>query len=176
MEIKLHELTIREIAENYTDNNENGVTGYNGKLNIRPKYQREFVYDNKKRNAVMGKIVFKQPGEHDLGFAFLSFRHRVAVDPLKHEAAQLLQRLIHLGGKTDRTGFPGGLNGITHQGIDPLAVIAAQNVRNALRDILIGQDPCPDGVIDVVIHIGHLVGFPHHLAFQGLGDVVAGMA
>ena len=57
MEIKLHELTIREIAENYTDNNENGVTGYNGKLNIRPKYQREFVYDNKKRNAVIETII-----------------------------------------------------------------------------------------------------------------------
>ena len=57
MEIKLHELTIREIAENYTDNNENGVTGYNGKLNIRPKYQREFVYDDKKRNAVIETII-----------------------------------------------------------------------------------------------------------------------
>ena len=57
MEIELHELTIREIAENYTDNNENGVTGYNGKLNIRPKYQREFVYDDKKRNAVIETII-----------------------------------------------------------------------------------------------------------------------
>ena len=27
------------------------VTGYNGKLNIRPKYQREFIYDDKKRNG-----------------------------------------------------------------------------------------------------------------------------
>ncbi|MBQ9772675.1 MAG: DUF262 domain-containing protein [Lentisphaeria bacterium] len=57
MKIELHELTIREIAENYTDNNENGVTGYNGKLNIRPKYQREFVYDDKKRNAVIETII-----------------------------------------------------------------------------------------------------------------------
>ena len=32
MEIKLHELTVREIAENYVDDAENGVTGYNGKL------------------------------------------------------------------------------------------------------------------------------------------------
>ena len=57
MKIELHELTIREIAENYTDNSENGVTGYNGKLNIRPKYQREFVYDDKKRNAVIETII-----------------------------------------------------------------------------------------------------------------------
>ena len=50
MKIELQEITIRDIAENYVDNNEEGVIGYNGKLNIRPKYQREFVYDEKKRN------------------------------------------------------------------------------------------------------------------------------
>ena len=57
MKIELHELTIREIAENYVDNAENGVIGYNGKLNIRPKYQREFVYGEDKRNAVIETIV-----------------------------------------------------------------------------------------------------------------------
>ena len=57
MKIELHELSIGEIAENYIDNAENGVIGYNGRLNIRPKYQREFVYDDKKRNAVIETIV-----------------------------------------------------------------------------------------------------------------------
>ena len=57
MKIKLHELTVREIAENYIDNAENGVSGYNGKLNIRPKYQREFVYKDKQRDAVIETIV-----------------------------------------------------------------------------------------------------------------------
>ena len=56
MEIELHEVTIREITENYIDNQENGVTGFNGLLNIRPKYQREFVYDEVKRNAVIETI------------------------------------------------------------------------------------------------------------------------
>lgn len=57
MKIELHEITVREIAEGYIDNAENGVTGYGGKLNIRPKYQREFVYDDKKRSAVIETIV-----------------------------------------------------------------------------------------------------------------------
>ena len=57
MKIELHEISIREITENYIDNAENGVTGYNGKLNIRPKYQREFVYKDKQRNAVIETIV-----------------------------------------------------------------------------------------------------------------------
>ena len=56
MKIELHEITVREVAEKYVDNAEEGVVGYNGKLNIRPKYQREFVYDDKKRNAVIDTI------------------------------------------------------------------------------------------------------------------------
>lgn len=56
MKIELHEISVREVAENYLDNAEDGVVGYNGKLNIRPKYQREFVYDEKKRNAVIDTI------------------------------------------------------------------------------------------------------------------------
>ena len=56
MKIELHEITVNEVAENYVDNAEEGVVGYGGKLNIRPKYQREFVYDEKKRNAVMDTI------------------------------------------------------------------------------------------------------------------------
>jgi hypothetical protein len=56
MKIELFEITIREVAENYVDNSEEGVVGYDGKLNIRPKYQREFVYDEKKRNAVIDTV------------------------------------------------------------------------------------------------------------------------
>lgn len=56
MKIELHEITVREVAEKYVDNAEEGVVGYGGKLNIRPKYQREFVYDEKKRNAVLDTI------------------------------------------------------------------------------------------------------------------------
>ena len=56
MKIELKPLTIRDVAENYRDNDEDGVIGYGGKLNIRPKYQREFVYDAEKRNAVLETI------------------------------------------------------------------------------------------------------------------------
>lgn len=56
MYIELNEITVREVAENYVDNAEEGVIGYDGRLNIRPKYQREFVYDEKKRDAVIDTI------------------------------------------------------------------------------------------------------------------------
>lgn len=56
MNIKLYEITIREIAKNYIDNEEEGVVGFDGKLNIRPKYQREFIYKEDKRDAVIDTI------------------------------------------------------------------------------------------------------------------------
>jgi hypothetical protein len=56
MKIDLIEITIAELAENYSDNNEGGVTGYNGLLDIRPKFQREFVYKDDKRNAVIDTV------------------------------------------------------------------------------------------------------------------------
>ena len=56
MKIELHEISIREVTQGYVDNAEEGVVGYGGKLNIRPKYQREYVYDAAKRNAVLDTI------------------------------------------------------------------------------------------------------------------------
>ncbi|MUK02813.1 DUF262 domain-containing protein [Vibrio cholerae] len=53
MNIDLKEITVREVTAGYVDNAEEGVVGYSGQLDIRPKYQREFVYDEKKRNAVI---------------------------------------------------------------------------------------------------------------------------
>jgi hypothetical protein len=56
MKIELKPVTIREVAEGYLDNDEGGVVGLEGNLNIRPKYQREFVYDEVMRAAVLGTI------------------------------------------------------------------------------------------------------------------------
>ena len=52
---ELH-LTIRDVTSGYLDNGENGVTGYDGRLNIRPPYQREFVYKQKQRDEVIKTI------------------------------------------------------------------------------------------------------------------------
>lgn len=56
MKIELKEVTVRDVVAGYLDRAEEGVVGYGGKLNIRPPYQREFVYDEKKRNAVIETI------------------------------------------------------------------------------------------------------------------------
>ncbi len=56
MKIELKRIPIKEVFNGYTDNQEEGVTAYNGLLDIRPKYQREFVYKDKQRNAVIETI------------------------------------------------------------------------------------------------------------------------
>ena len=40
MKIKLHEIPVREVVAGYKDSAENGVVGYDGRLNIRPAFQR----------------------------------------------------------------------------------------------------------------------------------------
>jgi hypothetical protein len=56
MKIELKEITIREVADGYVDKGEEGVVGYGGNLNIRPKYQREFIYNSKQENSVIETI------------------------------------------------------------------------------------------------------------------------
>jgi hypothetical protein len=56
MNIALKEITVSELTNGYQDNDENGVVGYGGKLDIRPPYQREFVYGDKERNAVIDTL------------------------------------------------------------------------------------------------------------------------
>lgn len=56
MKVKLHKISIRDLVKNYVDNHEAGVIGYGGRLNIRPPYQREFVYKDKQRNAVIETV------------------------------------------------------------------------------------------------------------------------
>lgn len=56
MNIEPIEITVRDLVEDYYDDGEGGVRGYGGKLDIRPPFQREFVYKDKQRDAVIETI------------------------------------------------------------------------------------------------------------------------
>jgi len=56
MNIELKKIAVRDLAEGFMDNSEEGVIGYSGKLDIRPPYQREFIYKDKQRDAVISTI------------------------------------------------------------------------------------------------------------------------
>lgn len=48
--------TVRELTENYRDDGDGGVYGYNGRLVLRPSYQREFCFRDKQRNEVIKTV------------------------------------------------------------------------------------------------------------------------
>jgi len=56
MKIDLQKIKIRKVIDGYKDSAEEGVVAYGGKLDIRPKYQREFVYKEKQRDAVIETV------------------------------------------------------------------------------------------------------------------------
>ena len=57
MQITLKEITVRELADGYEDKPaEGGVVAFSGKLDVRPPYQREFIYKDKQRDAVINTV------------------------------------------------------------------------------------------------------------------------
>ena len=61
MEITLHKIKVRDLVAGYCDKGDEGVYGYDGKLDIRPPYQREFVYDQQDRLLVIDSIMHGFP-------------------------------------------------------------------------------------------------------------------
>lgn len=56
MNITPIEITVADIFTGFQDKQEAGVVAYGGKLNVRPPYQREFIYDDAKQKAVIHTI------------------------------------------------------------------------------------------------------------------------
>lgn len=56
MKIDLKNIKVSELVDGYADKAEAGVRGYGGHLNIRPAYQREFIYKDKQRNEVIHTV------------------------------------------------------------------------------------------------------------------------
>ncbi len=56
MNIDLHEISINDLTQGYQDTEELGVVGFDMQLDIRPPYQREFIYKDKQREAVIDTV------------------------------------------------------------------------------------------------------------------------
>ena len=61
MDIKLRETTVRELVDGYVNSEDEGVVAYGGKLDVRPKYQREFIYSEKQQQAVIDTVTKGHP-------------------------------------------------------------------------------------------------------------------
>ena len=53
MSINLTQIKLRDLFDEYVNSDEDGVIGYHGRLDIRPKYQREFIYGEKEQVALL---------------------------------------------------------------------------------------------------------------------------
>ena len=56
MKIEQRQVTVGEVCEGYFNDDEEGVVGYDERLDIRPRYQREFVYKDQQRNEVIRTV------------------------------------------------------------------------------------------------------------------------
>lgn len=56
MQITEIKVKVSDLCKNYSDNGDGGVFGYDGKLTIRLAFQREFVYKDKQRDAVIETV------------------------------------------------------------------------------------------------------------------------
>lgn len=88
MKIELHKISVRKVIAGYKDSAEEGVIAFGGKLDIRPKYQREFVYNGKQRDAVIETIKNSFP---------LNVMYWVKTDEGNYEVMDGQQRTISIG-------------------------------------------------------------------------------
>ena len=56
MKTAMKDVTVRDLVAGYRDDGEGGVVGYGGNLDIRPPFQREFIYNDKERAAVISTV------------------------------------------------------------------------------------------------------------------------
>ena len=57
MKIELKEVSVEDLVAGYSDKGDEGVVGYGGALDIRPAYQREFIYDGRQREKVVDSVM-----------------------------------------------------------------------------------------------------------------------
>lgn len=54
-------IKVARLVEEYQDLDWDGVFGFGGKLDIRPKYQREFIYDLDRQRKVIDTVINRRP-------------------------------------------------------------------------------------------------------------------
>lgn len=83
-----HPLTIGELVKGFKENTSTGeVTSMNGLLNIRPPYQREFIYEQPRRDAVITTVLENCP---------LSVIYLAKLDDGKLEVIDGQQRILSI--------------------------------------------------------------------------------
>jgi hypothetical protein len=95
---------------------------------------------------------------------------------LEHERAQAQHRAADLLALHDVSGLLRMAQQVHHQRLDPLRPGRPQQLDLGAREVLEAEHARPDGVVDVVVDVGHAVHQPDDPALERGGRVVAGVA
>lgn len=87
MKIEPKSIRVREVFDGFTDNDDDGIFAYGGKLAVRPPFQREFVYDHDQAEAVIHTVLKGFP---------LNVMYWVKVDNEKYEILDGQQRTLSI--------------------------------------------------------------------------------
>lgn len=101
MKYELQKIKVGDVVAGYKDDAEGGCWGYGGDLNIRPAYQREYIYTGKRRDAVIESVQKNLP---------IGTMYWVKKSDGKYELLDGQQRTISL------CQFVHGKFGINHRG------------------------------------------------------------
>lgn len=84
--------TVRELRSGFSDQADAGVSALDGRLDIRPAYQREFVYKPAQQQAVIDTVLKGAP----LSVIYWAVREPDTVNPAEYEVLDGQQRTLSL--------------------------------------------------------------------------------
>lgn len=89
MKITLQKIKIKDLYDGFVDRSEEGegIVAYHGLLNVQPKYQREFIYDDERQKKVINSILQAFP---------LSVMYWVKTDETHYEMLDGQQRTVSI--------------------------------------------------------------------------------
>lgn len=113
MVINEMKLKVRDLIQGYNeDDATNRVVAWGGKLDVRPEYQREFVYDDDKRNAVINTVLNGFPlnimyfvDRQDGTYEVLDGQQRI-ISICRYACNGFSVRIPNASGKFDTVNFP----------------------------------------------------------------------
>lgn len=101
MKITETKIKVSDLVENYSDDGDGGVYGYNNRLTIRSFFQREFIYGDKQRKAVIDSVLNGFP---------LNLMYWSKTGPDTYEVLDGQQRTISIAQYVNKD-FPVKING-----------------------------------------------------------------
>lgn len=113
MKINEMKLKVADLVEAYAEDEATGrITGWNGKLDVRPEYQREFVYNDSQRDAVINTVLSGFPlnimyfvDRNDGDFEVLDGQQRI-ISLCRYAQNQFSVKLPTVTGGFDTLNYP----------------------------------------------------------------------